>query len=246
METVLITGAARRVGAMMAENLASKGHFVWIHYRNGKDDAEALCKRIRNLNGMAECIRADLLDTQQIDQMLTAIRKSDYNNITTVINNASLFHRETIRETSVQDWDRVMGTNLKAVWYLSAQIANTFDSVKRIINIGDASISSGMSGHAVYGLSKYALKFLTEQMAAAYAPDIRINLLSPGLVMRGDAEPMDIWEKRLHKNLTDNADIQNSLLRAVHFLMTDPGITGSEIFIDNGLHIRFDHNQVSS
>ena len=246
METVLITGASKRVGAMIAADLAAEGCFVWIHYRTGQKEAEALRERIRKQGGMAECIHADLLDTHRIDEMLNTIRKSDYNQVTTVINCASVFCPGAIGETASEDWDRIMGTNLKAVWYLSSRFAGSFSSAKRIITVGDAGISCGMPEHAVYALSKFSLKFLTEQMAAAYAPKVRINLLSPGLVMKGDSEPDNIWEKRLGKNLTDNTGIQNSLLSAIHFLMTDPGMTGSEIFIDNGLHIRFDRNKANA
>ncbi len=237
MESVLITGASRRLGALIARELACSGYFVWIHYRSGMADAESLRDEIIAKGGAAECYRADLTDIGQIDHMLDFIGNAEYGELTTLVNNASVMIKGTIGKTSADDWDRVMNTNLKAVWYLSSRFADLFPSAARIITIGDASVSKGYAGHAVYGLSKYALKYLTEQMAAAWAPKICVNLLSPGLALRGDKEPEELWNRRLERVLINNDHITDEILNAVRFLMTDPGMTGSELLIDNGLHL---------
>lgn len=236
-ETVLITGAARRLGRLIAEHLAMNGCFVWIHYRSHEEDAFTLRDRILASGGHAECVRADLTDTDLIDLMLERIQNSEHGNVSTLINNASFFLRGRLGETSSAEWDQVMGTNLKSVWYLSSRFAETFPSAKRIISIGDAAVSGGYAGHAVYGLSKYALKYLTEQMAAAYAPGVRVSLLSPGLVLQGIGEPDESWELRMKQTLTDNNEIVREIMSGIDFLMTDPGITGSELMIDNGSHL---------
>ena len=237
MECVLITGASRRLGAEISKELACSGAFVWIHYRSVLEKAEALRNEIVKSGGKADCIAADLLDIDQIDAMLDTIQRSDNGDLTTLINNASLMLKGTLKDTSPDVWDRLMNTNLKAVWYLSSKFADRFSSAARIITIGDASVSGLYSEHAVYGLSKYALKFLTKQMAVAYAPEIRVNLLSPGLVMRGENEPEEVWKKRLERSLLDNGQIIGSIINGIRFLMKDPGMTGSEILIDNGLHL---------
>ena len=74
-------------------------------------------------------------------------------------------------------------------------------------------------------------------MAASFAPKIRVNLVSPGFVMKGDNEPEEAWEERSKQTLLDNGDIVQSVLKSIRFLMTDPGMTGSEIMIDNGSHL---------
>ena len=237
MEHVLITGSARRLGSLIAEDLAGAGCFVWIHYRMHGDEAAALRDRIILNCGAAECVRADLTDAREIDRMLEAIAASDHGGLTTLINNASVIKKGTLGDTSAEDWDRLMDTNLKAVWYLSTRFADSFPNARRIITIGDASVSRGFAGHAVYGLSKYALKYLTEQMAIAYAPKIWVNLLSPGLVLQGDKEPDESWQNRVSRTLHDNGEIIEALLKGIRFLMTDPGLTGSELLIDNGLHL---------
>ena len=96
---------------------------------------------------------------------------------------------------------------------------------------------SAYSGHAAYGLSKFALKYLNEQMAVAFAPDIRVNLISPGMVLQGDGEADTDWNRRSGQTLTDNQQIVESILSAVSFLMTDPGMTGTELLVDNGLQL---------
>lgn len=237
MEHVLITGSARRLGSLIAYDLAASGCFVWIHYRTNGDEAAALKEKIIQNGGAAECVQADLTDSREIDRMLKEISASDHGDLTTLINNASVIKKGTLGDTSAEEWDRLMDTNLKAVWYLSTRFAERFPGSRRIITIGDASVSKGFAGHAVYGLSKYALKYLTEQMAVAYAPKIWVNLLSPGLVLQGDTEPDESWKNRVSRTLIDNGKITEAVLNGIRFLMTDPGLTGSELLIDNGLHL---------
>ena len=239
MESVLITGSAQRVGAMIAEDLASEGFHVWIHYRSHKNEAEALREKIRNTGGEADTIQADLSEPVQIDSMLQSVQGKTAGSLTTLINNAAVIRSGRLQDTSPDEWDMIMNTNLKAVWYLSTRFTALFPSAKRIITIGDASVSNGYAGHAIYGLSKYALKYLTEQMAAAFAPSVRVNLISPGFVLRADEEPKEIWENRISRTLTDNSGITGSILSGIRFLMTDPGMTGSEIMIDNGSHLTY-------
>ena len=238
METVLITGAARRLGSLITEDLAASGCFVWIHYHSHEENAYALKERILANGGHADCVCAELTDTGEIDMMLDRILQSGNGSLTALINNASVFYQGTLPETSVTDWDLVMNTNLRAVWYLSSRFAELFPSAKRIITIGDAGTAAGYSKHAVYGLSKFALKYLTEQMASAFAPQIRVNLLSPGLVLKGESEPDFVWEKRLKRTLTDNSEIIDSIRKGIAFLMSDPGMTGAELIIDNGMRLK--------
>lgn len=237
METVLITGAARRLGSMIAEELAALGCFVWIHYRTHEREALILKERIIHAGGQADCVSADLTEVDQIDAMLDHIAKSAHGHLTALVNNASVFLPGTVMSSSVEDWDIVMNTNLRAVWYLSARFAERFPMAKRIITLGDAAVANGYAGHALYGLSKFSLKYLTEQMAAAFAPTIRVNLISPGFVLKGESEPAEIWEKRSTRTLTDNDDIVRSVLNGVSFLMSDPGMTGSELILDNGMRL---------
>lgn len=237
METVLITGSAKRLGSMIAEELASRGCFVWIHYRSHEHEALMLKEHILHAGGQADCVYADLTDIDQIDAMLDHITGSAHAHLTALINNASVFLPGTVAASSVENWDLVMNTNLRAVWYLSARFAERFSTARRIITIGDASVSNGFAGHALYGLSKYALKYLTEQMAAAFAPRIRVNLISPGFVLKGDFEPDEIWKKRISRTLTDNDNIVKSVLAGISFLMSDSGMTGAELILDNGARL---------
>lgn len=243
METVLITGAARRLGSRIAENLAAGGCFVWIHYLTHREEAFKLRDNIISAGGQADCVQCDLTGTDQIDHMLKVIADSPNGQLTALINNASVFVNKDLRETDADEWDRIINTNLKAVWYLSNRFAAEFPAARRIITIGDANISNRMAQHAVYALSKHSLKFLTEQMASAYAPEITVNLLSPGLVMKGDNEPESIWTQRQKRALTDNHDIITQVIDGVRYLMSDSGMTGSELIVDNGAHL-FRKNEI--
>ena len=243
METVLITGAARRLGSRIAENLASDGCLVWIHYLTHQAEAFELRNHIISVGGQAECVQCDLANTDQIDRMLKVISDNPNGQLTALINNASVFVNKDLRETDADEWDRIINTNLKAVWYLSNRFAAEFPAARKIITIGDANASSRMTQHAVYALSKHALKLLTEQMASAYAPKISVNLLSPGLVMKGDNEPESIWAQRQKKALTDNHNIITQVIDGVRYLMNDSGMTGAELIVDNGVHL-FSKNEI--
>lgn len=234
MENVLITGAARRLGSLIAEDLAARGCFVWIHYHTHEQEARELCDKIKNHGGQADHIKADLTDISQIDGMLTEISESVHGRLTTLINNASVFQNGTLQTTDSLDWDKTINTNLRAVWYLSGRFANRFPGAKRILTIGDASAESYMPQHSVYALSKHALKFLTEQMANEFAPDIRVNLISPGLVLKSEYETQNTWDNRQRRTLLKNDEIVESILAGIRFLMQDPGMTGAELIIDNG------------
>lgn len=237
METILITGAARRLGSLIAEKSASAGCFVWIHYRSHEGEAFQLKERILRSGGQAACVYADLREPGDIDAMLDHISGSADPDLTALINNASVFPKGTLQSSSVEDWDLVMNTNLRAVWYLSSRFAERFRMARRIITIGDASVSGGYAEHALYGLSKFSLKYLTEQMAESFAPGIRVNLVSPGVVLQGESEPDEIWQSRVSGTLTDNSEIVESVMDCISFLMSDPGMTGTELFPDNGLRI---------
>ena len=134
METVLITGAARRLGSQITKSLAADGCAVWIHYMTHREEAFALRDNIISDGGQAECVQCDLTNTNQIDHMLKIIADSSIGNLTTLINNASVFLRKDLQKTDTDEWDQIMNTNLKAVWYLSNQFAIVFPSSRTCAN----------------------------------------------------------------------------------------------------------------
>ncbi len=199
-ESVLITGAGRRVGAMIARHLAAKNCFVRLHYHTSEADALALRNEIRRNGGKAEVVRADLRDIHDIDRMIAQIHADG---ITTLINSASLFCAGTLRTAMPEEWDAVMNVGLRAVWYLTDRLAASCPSLRHVINIGDASVSGGYRGHAVYGLAKAALDYLTKQQAELYAPHTAVSLLAPALLMKADDETDESWRRRRERLGTD-------------------------------------------
>lgn len=241
MEAVLITGASHRAGSYFARALAGQGYFVWIHYHTHQSAALETLSCIEAAGGKGAVVSSDLADLKSVDEMVETISQTDNGDLTTLINNASVFQSGTIFGSKPEEWDVVMNTNLRAVWYLSRQFTKTFSTAKRIITIGDASVARGYAEHALYGLSKFALKYLTEQMAAAFAPEIYVNLLSPGYMLKGERESDAEWKERTASVLTDNNNCLQDVLNGLFFLMNDPGMTGSELIIDNGLHLIRNH-----
>ncbi len=211
-ESVLITGAGHRVGAVIAKHLAAKGCFVRLHYHSAEADALALRDEIREAGGRADVIRADLRDLSEIDRMIEAVRGDE---VTALINSASLFLPGTLSEASPENWNDVMNVGLRAVWYLTDRLAASCPSLRRVINIGDVNVSGGYKKHAVYGLAKAALEYLTRQQAALYAPRIAVSLITPSLLLKGDDESDETWRRRCERLKTNETVGMNSLLAEI-------------------------------
>lgn len=215
-ESVLITGAGRRVGAMIARHLAAENCFVRLHYHTSEAEALSLRNEICRKGGKAEVVHADLRDIRDIDRMIAEIHADG---ITTLINNASVFRSGTLRNTAPEDWDDVMNVGLRAVWYLTDRLSASCPSLRRVINIGDANVSGGYCGHAVYGLAKAALDYLTKQQAELYAPHVAVSLFSPSLLMKADDESDESWQSRCVRLKTDETAGAEALFTEIDGLL---------------------------
>lgn len=235
--TVLITGAAVRVGAAMARAFHAAGANLVLHYRRSIGDARALASELENIRGQStHLVQADLLDTtvmpRLVDESIGAFGRLDV-----LVNNASSFYPTPIGTITAAQWQDLMGSNVKAPLFLSQAAAPHLKVVSgQIINIVDIHGTRPLREHPVYSTAKAALIMLTRSLARELAPDIRVNGIAPGPVLwpaRGhDAERRaKVIDRTLLKRVGSPTDIARTAL----FLAADaPYITGQIIILDGG------------
>lgn len=236
-KTVLITGAARRVGAAIARRLHAAGANLVIHYRKSAREAEAL---IGELNGSrarsAASIQADLLDMDKLPE-LSGFAVGRFGSLDILVNNASTFYPTRIGEITPAAWDDLMGSNLKVPLFLSQAAAPALRKSRGLIlNIVDIHALRPLRNHTVYCAAKAGLHMVTRSLAKELGPEIRVNGISPGPVLwpegQGDAKEREkIIERTILKRMGDPSDIANT---ALFFAAHAPFITGQILAVDGG------------
>lgn len=237
---VLITGAAKRIGACIARTLHANGANIAIHYRGSAADAEALAQELNTGRADSALIfQADLLDTQRLGELVDEV-VAQTGRLDVLLNNASTFYPTPLEEVTEAHWDDLLGTNLKAPLFLSkAATPHLRKTQGMIINIVDIHSQRPLRNHPVYGPAKAALGMLTRSLARDLAPDIRVNGVSPGAILWPEEGMTPDMEKIILKQVPlartgEPADIARTVL----FLVKDaPYITGQIIAVDGGRSI---------
>lgn len=236
-KTALITGAAQRIGAQIARTLHDAGYDIVIHYRSSDKAARNLCKELNDLRpNSANHLQADLDETEKlgdvIEQAVTFWGRLDI-----LINNASSFYPTPVGTITLENWDDLFNSNLKAPLFLSqAAIPHLRTSHGCIINIVDVHAFRPMRQHPVYCSAKAGLAMLTQSLAKDLGPEIRVNGVAPGAILWPENDMNDetknlILERTALKRPGNPEDIA----KAVLFLARDANyITGQIIPVDGG------------
>ena len=236
-KAVLITGAARRVGACLARVLQAAGANVMIHHRSSAAEARALASELNSLRGgSAALVRADLLDVKQLGTVIDATMKT-FGQLDVLINNASTFYPTPLGGITEQHWNDLLGTNLKAPLFL-AQAAAPALRLSRglILNIADIHGMRPLRRYTTYSVAKAGLIMLTKSLARELGPHVRVNAIAPGPVMwpeeRADrALQKKIIERTLLKRPGSAEDVARA---ALYFCAEAPYVTGQVLAVDGG------------
>lgn len=236
---ILVTGAARRVGAEIVRTLHAVGARVAIHYRNSVAEAEALAAALNaSRPESAAVFAADLLDVAALAQLVDAV-VTRFGRLDGLVNNASSFYPTPVGQVDTASWDDLLGSNLKAPLFLAQAAAPHLTAVQGcIVNIADIHAERPLKGYPVYCAAKGGLLTLTRALAVDLAPAVRVNAVAPGAIQWPDrgtdfppAEQAEIIRHTLLKRVGSPADIA----RTVKFLVFDaPYITGQVINVDGG------------
>jgi pteridine reductase len=236
-KTALITGAARRVGAAIARELHAAGANVVIHYRSSARDAEALVAEFNAARPDSAALRqADLLDMASLPG-LSDFAVRTFGALDVLINNASTFYPTPIGRITPQDWDDLMGSNLKAPLFLSQAAAPALRASRGLIlNIVDIHALRPLRDYTVYCAAKAGLHMVTRSLAKELGPEIRVNGISPGPVLwpeagGDDAGRAKIIERTILKRMGTPQDIART---ALFFAASAPFVTGQVLAVDGG------------
>lgn len=233
-KTILITGAARRLGRVFALACARAGANVVIHHGHSTTEAETLRAEINELGRQAWIMQADLSDSSQTQDLIPLTNRSTP--IHFLINSAAIFESLTFDTTSIEDWEKHIAINLTAPFLLSQSFARQAEPGARIVNILDWRALRPGADHFPYTVSKSALAAMTKSMAVALAPRITVNALALGAILPpsdGNKNPEIIKNVPL-KRWAEIDEVEQALL----FLLTSSAyITGEIIHVDGGRHL---------
>lgn len=238
---VLITGAAKRIGACIARTLHFANYNVVIHYHHSQTEATALAKELNQLRpDSAITLRADLLNTAQLPDLIASAAQA-WQRLDVLVNNASTFYPTPLGFVTEVEWGDLLGSNVKAPFFL-AQAAIPFLQQQKgnIINIVDIHVHRPLREHSVYCIAKAGLEMLTRSLAKELAPGIRVNGISPGAIIwpEGQNEVDPATQAKIIANIPlhrigDPQDIAD----AAKFLLAHQYVTGQVIAIDGGKSI---------
>lgn len=228
---ILVTGAARRIGRGIALRLAKEGARVAIHYHRSEEDAERTAAECGN----APLFRADLERVSEIEKLFAEV-EARFGRIDGLVNNAARFTRVKALDITEADWDFIHNVNLKAVFFCSQQAALRMRKTGggRIVNISSLGGLRPWSEHAHYCASKAGVIMLTRALAKAFAPDITVNSVAPGVIPFG---PLDERSRRfVARTPAGRPGTADEIAGAVlYFLSATNFVTGQILAVDGGL-----------
>ena len=237
----LITGAARRLGAAIAEELHAQGMNLVLHYRNSQREAQDLQRR---LNGIREnsvvLIQCDLLNTAKL---AATVRQAEaaWGRLDVLVNNASSFFPTPIGTITEAQWDDLLGSNVKAPLFLSQAAAKALAARRGcIINIADIHAERPLKHYCVYSMAKAALVMLTKSLARELGPQVRVNAVAPGAILWPEHNMDDVTKQRIiSRTIMRRQGNPRDVSRAVLFLIRDADYTsGAIVNIDGGRALR--------
>jgi 3-oxoacyl-[acyl-carrier protein] reductase/pteridine reductase len=238
-KVALVTGAAKRIGRGIAFALAEEGAHVAITYRDSGDEARQTVRELEDFGIRAAAVHANLRQPESIqsavDQIAADFGRPDFPAIDLLVNNAGRFETEVLEKISVEQWDAMFETNTRAP-FLVAQAAHPYLKAAhgRIINIGSLGGIHPWPTHGHYCISKAALHMLTQVMSKAFAPEISVNCVAPGMIVNGEASAE--FEHFARKTPMRRNGTTQEVAAAVLFFATGPHfITGQLLGVDGGL-----------
>lgn len=241
-KVILVTGGARRVGAAICRRLHSEGATIALHYRRSSAEAIVLQDEFNRLRpDSAAVFPADLLNIASLPVLIAQIIKR-FGRLDAMVNNASSFYATPLAGINEEQWHDLIGTNLRAPLLLAQAGA---DELRRrhgcIVNIADIHAERPMQGHLLYSVAKAGLAALTRALAQEMAPQVRVNAISPGVILwPEDNEWEDEVRRRkivAHTLLKREGEADDIAKTVVFLIQNAPYITGQVIAVDGGRSI---------
>jgi NAD(P)-dependent dehydrogenase (short-subunit alcohol dehydrogenase family) len=233
-KTALVTGAAKRIGRSLALRLASAGADVAITFRDSEAEAQATVEALRDQGVRAAAFRCDVREQASVVSAVESTVR-EFGGLDILVNNAGVFETAALESMTAPQWDRMFETNTRGPFFMAQAAFAALRSARgRIINIGSLGGMHPWSTHAHYCTSKAALHMLTQTMAKAFAPEISVNAVAPGMIVNGEVDPA--YEHFANKTPMQRNGTAGDVAEAVLFFAQGPHfITGQILVVDGGL-----------
>jgi pteridine reductase len=238
-KVVLITGGAKRIGAVMASTLHAQGMNILIHYRHSEEAAENLSARLNQQRShSAAIVYADLNKTEELNNLINKAQQ-EWGRLDALINNASSFYPTPVGEVNEEQWEDLFASNLKAPFFLAQAAAPLLKQHRGcIINIVDIHAEKPLKNYPVYCMAKAGLVMMTKSLAKELAPDVRVNGIAPGNIL-WPSEENDLPE-HIRQDITQRIALKRQgkpeeIAQAASFLIDSADyVTGHILAVDGG------------
>jgi pteridine reductase len=234
---ILITGAAKRIGKELALSFFNKGWDIVIHFNSSKEEAEALAHKMNSeRSNSAMLAQANLDNANEVEKLVKKILLKK-GSIDALINNASTFYPTPIGTFSEENWNALMGSNLKAPLFLIQLLHKELEKNKGfIINFTDINVDRALVNHSIYLAAKSGLQTLTKSLAKELAPNIRVNAIAPGAILE---PPNTEWTSEQKNNIINAVPMkrmgtEKDIVDAAIYLSEAEYVTGQILNIDGG------------
>lgn len=242
-KTALITGAGQRIGRAIALDLARHGWNVGLHHHRSPQAAQALAEEIRAIGSQAVPLQANLANEAETAALVPKAMEA-LGPLGLLVNNASVFELDTVASSTRQSWDDHMEVNLRAPFVLSQAFAKALaakthgDNLNgNIINLIDQRVWNLTPHFLSYTLSKAGLWTLTQTMAQALAPHIRVNAIGPGPTLPSQRQNPEQFSRQAARMPLGRGTTPQEICEALRFLLAAPAMTGQMIALDGGQHL---------
>ncbi len=235
----MITGGAKRIGAVMASTLHAQGMNILIHYRHSEEAAENLSARLNQQRShSAAIVYADLNKTEELNNLINKAQQ-EWGRLDALINNASSFYPTPVGEVNEEQWEDLFASNLKAPFFLAQAAAPLLKQHRGcIINIVDIHAEKPLKNYPVYCMAKAGLVMMTKSLAKELAPDVRVNGIAPGNIL-WPSEENDLPE-HIRQDITQRIALKRQgkpeeIAQAASFLIDSADyVTGHILAVDGG------------
>ena len=234
---VLVTGAGKRVGAVISRVLHAAGYDLALHYRHSSAEAELLATSLeRQRSGSTYTVQGELADIDALPDMVQRVL-GRFGRLDALVNNASAFYPTPIGTATPEQWNELFASNAQAPVFLSQAATPALREARgAIVNLVDIYAERPLANHPLYCMAKAALAAMTRSLALDLGPDVRVNGVAPGAVMwPSDGKPYDDQQAMLARTPLQRAGSPEDVAGAVLWLLRDaPFVTGQIIRVDGG------------
>lgn len=233
----LVTGAGQRVGRAIAESLASDGWKIAVHYRESRAGAEDVVQDILSQGGQAASFAADLTDARACDRLVDAAYEH-FGQLDLLVNSAAGMEKTRLGHITAAEFDAIIALNLRAPFLLAQAAARVMPAGSCIVSIADHMAVEPWPDYSVHGIAKAGVMAMTRHLAAALAPDIRVNAVAPGFVLAPPGMPQDAVDKFARETPLERIGAPRDVAQAVRYFADADFVTGETLFVDGGRGVR--------